>query len=569
MLNENVLLLGSSTDSEHGAFINLLKNNLFNINFLSNKEEFISCIESFLSSCSNTEASLLVLFVEFPFLNEISLYLGNISGGLNYILTAYSSRNQESVTRYDNLFEFINTDNCNMDFFFKKLSNEIDNKKKISFLKDEVKEFYEIGKSLSSEKDTVKLLDMIVTSSMNLTSSDAGTIYLVIDKDTFNWTSVKNNNYDDKILKFVIAKNTSLDVNLETFTSPITRESIFGYSVITGEAVRIDDVYNLSPNLTYRHNNSFDLHTGYITKSMLTIPMKDHENNILGVIQLINKKKFKDEKIDYSNKESLNSIIPFDCTDELIMSSLAGQAAVVLENNLLYRDMQNLLESYKTQNNELEVLSKKILKAHEEERKRIAREIHDGPAQAVVNLSLKIELTKKFLQNSMYEKGFEELDSLNTAVKSTSKEIRTILYDLKPSYLEDGLIRALENRFGIYEESTGIKVAFKHSGDDTKIEYYLCSTIYRMVQESLSNIHKHAKARNVVVDFSVNDDTIYVTVTDDGVGFDMDQQAKKHQSLKGGFGLGGLRERAELVKGKVSIKSAPGKGTTVSICIPL
>lgn len=568
MLDENVFLLFGSDVSKYDKFISLLKNNFNKVNVLF-KEDLLADEPDKLLPGSCGDASLNLIFAEFPLLDDAAAFLNRHMSTLNYILTVFYSADVGTLGRRENVFDFINTSGFDEDFYLSRLSNEIANKKKIFSLNYEVKKLYEIGKSLSYEKDTVKLLDLIISSSMNLTSSDAGTIYLVIDKQTNSWTSVNNNNYEDKLLKFVIAKNTSINVDLETFTSPITRQSIFGYSVITGKTLRIDDAYNLDKELDYKHNNSFDVHTGYITKSILSIPMKDHENNILGVIQLINKKKNKSEIIDYSKPDQLNNIIAYDCSDELIMNSLAGQAAVVLENNLLYRDMQNLLDSYKEQNSELKMLSRKIMNAHEEERKRIARDIHDGPAQSLVNLSLKIELAKKYLQNDMHEKAVEEIDTLNASIKSTSKEIRTILYDLKPSYLEMGIFAALKNRFELFEENTGIKVNFNTSGDDSNIDFYLSSTIYRMVQESLTNIHKHAKAQNVNVSFSIDDKKLIVVVEDDGVGFDLDGARAKNPSLKGGFGLEGLMERAEIVRGKVDIKSSPGKGTSITISIPL
>lgn len=568
MLDENVFLLFKSDVSKYDKFISLLKSNFNNVTVLC-KEDLLADDPKILLPDSCGETPLNLIFAEFPLLDDAIAFLNRHMSTLNYILTVFYSEDAGTLGRQENVFDFINTSLFDEDFYLSRLSNEIANKKKICSLNYEVKKLYEIGKSLSYEKDTVKLLDLIISSSMNLTSSDAGTIYLVIDKQTYNWTSVKSNNYEDKILKFVIAKNTSMKVDLETFTSPITRQSIFGYSVITGETVRIDNAYNLDKELDYKHNNSFDVHTGYITKSILSIPMKDHENNILGVIQLINKKKNKSEIIDYSKPDQLNNIIAYDYSDELIMNSLAGQAAVVLENNLLYRDMQNLLDSYKEQNSELKTLSRKIMNAHEEERKRIARDIHDGPAQSLVNLSLKIELAKKYLQNEMHEKAVEEIDTLNAAIKSTSKEIRTILYDLKPSYLEMGIFAALENRFKLFEENTGIKVNFITSGDDSNIEFYLSSTLYRMVQESLTNIHKHARAQNVNVTFSIDDKRLVVVVEDDGVGFDLDAARAKNPSLKGGFGLEGLMERAEIIRGKVDIKSSPGNGTSITISIPL
>jgi two-component system sensor histidine kinase DegS len=568
MLTATAFLLAGSNVCEYQKFIDLLSTNIVQINTYSDNNSFLSSINSF-SSQKTKNPSTAVIFIECALFRDISSDIKVLLEKLDCILVLFGSNDSEFSTDLDIVFEYVNTKHFNSTFFISKLKREIDNKNEISFLRNEAKEFYEIGKSLSSEKDTIKLLDMIVTSSLKLTSSDAATIYLVIDKDTYNWTSIKNSDYKYKSLKFVIAKNLSMDINLETFISPITKESIFGYTVITGETVRVDDAYNLSPELDYRHNNSFDLHTGYVTKSILAIPIKDHQGSILGVIQLINKRKFPDEKIDYKSEDALSKITSYDYKDELIMNSLAGHAAVALENNLLYREMRNLLDGYKSQNSELEALSKKILIAHEEERKRIAREIHDGPAQSVVNLSLRVELAKKLLQNSMFDKCVDELNLLNEAIKSTTTEIRTLLYDLKPSYLDAGIITALENRFSSFEESSGVKVTFNFTGNESKIEYYLASTLYRMIQESLSNIYKHAKAKNVTVSFSITDNMVYVNITDDGFGFDVDEQSKKSQDLKGGFGLGGLQERAELVKGKVKITSAPGKGTCVSICIPI
>lgn len=568
MLSENVFYLGSSINT-YDDFIGFLKNTFYQINYSTHCDDFIPTIESFLSGTHEVDANPMVLFVEYPSLNEISTFLSSRLDDSNYILVGFYHEDQSYIGNFGNIFDFVNTVKLNQQFLINKLTNEINNRKKILSLKYEVREFYEIGKSLSSQKDTVKLLEMIITSSIRLTSSDAATIYLVIDKDSYNWTSIKGNNYEDKLLKFIISRNNSIDIDLEAHTSTITKDSIFGYSVITGEPIRIDDAYKLDTNVEYRHNNSFDLRTGYVTKSILTIPMKDHENNILGVIQLINKKKNESEKIDYTNPLGISSIIPYTYSDELIMSSLGGQAAVVLENNLLYNNMQILLENLKKQNIELDKLSKRILKAHEEERKRIAREIHDGPAQAVVNLSLKLELARKYFQNDMTEKGFQELNALNTNVKSTSKEIRAILYDLKPSYLDDGLTKALENRLQILEENTSLNVKFVVSGDDSTIEHYIVYALYRMVQETLTNIQKHAQANNVTVDLRIYENGISIQITDDGIGFDVKTQSKKHQTINGGFGLSGLKERVELLKGRFDLQSTPGKGTDIIIYIPL
>ncbi|NJD04679.1 MAG: GAF domain-containing sensor histidine kinase [Ruminiclostridium sp.] len=439
------------------------------------------------------------------------------------------------------------------------------------FMFDEMlKEFYDIGKSLSSEKDTVKLFEKIINSSLKLTSADAGTIYIVVDKKTGEWSNIQNGSIRGKLLKFVIARNTSMNVNLQDFTAQISKKSIFGFTVISGKSVKINDAYKIGNDVDYRHDNTFDNNTGYRTKSILSIPMKNHDNDITGVIQLINKKRRWDTAISYDKDNATGEILPFNDTDELIMNSLAGQAAVALENSQLYRDLKGLLKVYRQQNNHLLYLSKNIMKAHEEERKRIAREIHDGPAQSAVNLSFKLEICKRYLSDGKIEDLYSEMNNFSDAIHSTVNEIRTIIYDLKPSCLEDGLISAVQRHIETFSASSGINIDFTFSGNDSAVEYYMTSTIYRIVQEALSNVKKHAEAENIGIELAITNARITLDIADDGKGFVVEElQTRKFDRLKGGFGIEGIRERVELIRGGMTIQSAPGQGTALHIDIPL
>ncbi|NTV88836.1 MAG: GAF domain-containing sensor histidine kinase [Clostridiales bacterium] len=431
-------------------------------------------------------------------------------------------------------------------------------------------EFYDIGKSLSSEKDTLKLLEMILDSSLRLTSADAGTIYLVLEKKTGQWSFVKNGSTRGKLLKFAIAKNNSLNVGLQDFLAPVSGKSIFGFSVISGQSINIEDAYNIDSDVAYSHNRSFDESTGYVTRSILTIPMRNHDDNITGVIQLINKKSEYSEVIDYSDRKNLKKIISFNDTDERIMNSLAGQAAVALENSHLYRDMQKLLHEYKQQNSQLMYLSRKIMKAHEEERKRIAREIHDGPAQSAVNVSFKVEICRRLMENGDKEGFATEYQNLAKSVNTVVKEIRTIIYDLKPTCLENGLISAIKSHIEDFSSETDIAVEYNFSGEDSRIEYYMTSTIYRIVQEALSNVRKHSGATQVKVELFVGKETVSLNILDNGNGFDpAELKTRKIDRKTGGFGLEGIRERVELISGSLEIDSAPGFGTRLRMSIPL
>jgi two-component system sensor histidine kinase DegS len=410
---------------------------------------------------------------------------------------------------------------------------------------------------------------MIINTSLKITNADAVTLYLVADKNTDEWSSITNGNYEDKIMRFVISKNMSIITNLQSFTTPITKQSIYGYTAINGKALRIDNTYSISPEMEYKHDNSFDIKTGYKTVSMLSVPMKDRNNNVTGVIQLINKKKEKGS-VDYRGGDWIDKIIPFDYFDELTMNSIAGQAAVALDNNLLYKNINELLEKYREQNEKLTVLSSKILKAHEEERKRIAREIHDGPAQSAACLALKLELCKKQLEKASYNDLAGELDKLGGDIRSTVKEIRSIIYDLKPSYLDDGLFAALQNHIDVFRDNTGLKVEYSITGKDSDIEYYIGSTIFRIMQEALTNISKHARAKNVDVNIEVKGKELQLKVSDDGRGFDVEAlRQQKHAEMERGFGIEGMMERVELINGSISIDSAIDKGTVIDIRVPL
>lgn len=433
-----------------------------------------------------------------------------------------------------------------------------------------LREYSEIGKALSAQKDTSILLEMIVEKSMQLTSSDAGTIYIVVDSNTGKWCPTGSNSFDDRLLKFAITRNNSIDMKLEAEVSPITQGSIVGHTVLTGKVVRIDDVYNINCNDSFTFNPIYDNTSGYRSKSFLSVPMKDHEDNILGVIQLINKKRDYNIRLDFKSGDYANHILPYNYNDELIISSLAGQAAVALENSILYRNLHELLKDYKEQNIKLNELSERALRAHEEERKRIARDIHDGPAQSMANASFKVELCKKYIERDMLDNLKKELDALNQGVKSTVTDIRRIIYDLKPESLESGLINALSNHLAVFAESTGLNVEFYYEGDDTGIEYYISSTLFRITQETCSNIRKHAQAKNIKVELAIEKKGITLSVTDDGKGFNPRDTGKKYSSkIEGGFGIEGMNERMELIRGSLKIHSSPNKGTAICVFAPI
>ena len=199
----------------------------------------------------------------------------------------------------------------------------------------ELSSLNEIGIALSSEQNYDKLLGLILSKSREVTNCDAGSLYL-LDKDN----EVGNS------LIFKLVQNDSLsNVEFKEFALPLTRKSMAGYVALTGESVIFEDVYNIPEDADYTFNKSFDIKFNYRTKSMLVIPMKDHTNKTIGVLQLINRKKSKNATLT-SGSVVEDEVIPFDEKSFGLINSLASQAAVSIENSLLYQNIQNLFEGF-------------------------------------------------------------------------------------------------------------------------------------------------------------------------------------------------------------------------------
>lgn len=216
------------------------------------------------------------------------------------------------------------------------LENELSRKEEMLKIKNkENKELLEVGIALSAERDNDKLLDLILGRIRGITVSDAGSLYLIN-------TDAKTG---QKSLLFKIAQNDSNPADFSEFSMPLNKKSIGGYVALTGEVLNIKDAYLIPGNREYSFNKSYDDKTGYRTKSMLTVPMKDHKDTIIGAIQLINRKK--DTVGCISSKETARKmVLPFNKENESLVLSLASQAAVSLENNMLYQEIEDLFEGF-------------------------------------------------------------------------------------------------------------------------------------------------------------------------------------------------------------------------------
>jgi two-component system sensor histidine kinase DegS len=217
-----------------------------------------------------------------------------------------------------------------------------------------------------------------------------------------------------------------------------------------------------------------------------------------------------------------------------------------------------------------QLLGLKIIQAQEEERQRVARDIHDGPAQSMSNVVLRAEICEK-LADVDIEKSKLEMQHLKRVVRECLQDVRRIIYNLRPMSLDDlGLVPTLQRYVMTFKDETGLDVSLKTRGVNDDLKSAISLTVFRIVQESLNNIRKHACASNAAVCLEfVEDKKLILHVYDDGKGFKVDELETRKPDMDGGFGIFSMRERIELLDGNFSINSEPGKGTRLNIMIPL
>lgn len=215
-----------------------------------------------------------------------------------------------------------------------------------------------------------------------------------------------------------------------------------------------------------------------------------------------------------------------------------------------------------------QLLGLKIIKAQEEERQRVARDIHDGPAQQMSNVVLKAEICERMIDIDL-DKAREELRSLKKIVRDSLQDVRKIIYDLRPMSLDDlGLVPTLQRYVLTFQEESGISVSFQTKGVQPDIKSVISLTVFRIVQEALNNVAKHAKAMNAAIHLEFMQKSLKLYIFDDGAGFDTAKLKERNEDISGGFGLVSMRERVELLDGEMTISSEPGKGTRLNIMIP-
>src|SRR5215472_13629379 len=207
-----------------------------------------------------------------------------------------------------------------------------------------------------------------------------------------------------------------------------------------------------------------------------------------------------------------------------------------------------------------------IINAQEQERQRIARELHDETSQVLTSLLISLAVLEESIDSP---EGRERIADTRALAHSTLRAIRNLSIDLRPSALDDlGLLPALRWYIKEYQQKCSIEVEFHATGFKGRLPAELETALYRIIQESLTNTAKHANANRVTITLKEETDRVYARITDDGEGFDYEALLKTPGQERG-LGLAGMNERAVLLNGTLNIHSSSGQGTIIEVSIPL
>ena len=250
---------------------------------------------------------------------------------------------------------------------------------------------------------------------------------------------------------------------------------------------------------------------------------------------------------------------PFTVRDAEFLAGVGNRIGTAIEKATLYEELQRREEARR------ELLGK-VITAQEEERKRVARELHDETGQALTALIMSLAAVEDILPSDLPEVK-RRLAELKSLTNRTLEDIRKLMFDLRPTVLDDlGLIPALRWYIKSCSARSGIDIDMETRGFRGRLPSQIETVVFRIVQEAITNIMKYAEARRVRVVLEVKDSSLYALVQDNGKGFNVEQVFRSRDK---GLGLLGMQERANLLGGTFSVQSSTRRGTKLTVRIPL
>ncbi|MDO8491305.1 MAG: GAF domain-containing protein [Dehalococcoidia bacterium] len=389
----------------------------------------------------------------------------------------------------------------------------------------EAEALYKVGVEISSLLDVDKVLNSVVEKSRQLLGADVALLSLL-----------------DQSGEGIYIRATA-GARVEAFSKVMLRvgQGFTGKVVELGQPVLLEDYLD---DPTISHEESVDsLVKGQGLRSHLGVPLKIGDK-VLGALTVARRRveRFRDRETD-------------------LLSRLANQAALAIDNARLYEEVQRK-EEIRGQ------LLERVISVQEDERRRIARELHDDSAQTLTALTMQLESIESSLPSGMTEVK-RKLAKQRALTVQALEDIRRLMADLRPTALDDlGLLPAIRWYASERLQEKGVKVIVDSPGAKSRLPTRLETALFRVVQEAVNNIAKHAKCSNARITLRMDESMVRLTVEDDGKGFDV-QGVLGSRGAKAGVGLLGMRERVLLFGGTINIKSAPGEGCKIIVEVPL
>ncbi|MBN1934526.1 MAG: GAF domain-containing sensor histidine kinase [Anaerolineae bacterium] len=374
----------------------------------------------------------------------------------------------------------------------------------------------QLSQQIAWELDSDRLLRNILSCAVEVMEAKAGSL-LLLDPTT-----------DD--LVFEVVEGGGGEQLLKTRMP--RHQGIAGWVLDHRETMIVNDTQQ-----DEHFNPAIGKRVNFQTTSLITAPMFVFGKTI-GVIQIVNKAS--GEVFDESDKE--------------LLGAFAAQSAFAIRNAQLYRALREERD--------------RLLAVEEDVRRRLARDLHDGPTQLVAAIGMNIQFIQQLLHREP-EMAETELARVKETADQAMHQLRTMMFDLRPVVLETkGLLPALEVYCGRLNETEHFTVYLAAHENIPRLSKQAESSIFAVIQEAIGNTKKHANADNIWITLRRIADKIDVSVRDDGDGFDVVDIQMHYESL-GSLGLINMRERVEMMQGTFYLNSKPGQGTTVEFVISI
>ena len=377
-----------------------------------------------------------------------------------------------------------------------------------------------LQQDLALETDIDRVLARIVRTATSMLSAERATLFVIDNSKNELWSRVLTEGTEPGVTE------------VREIRLPLDGRSLAAEAARNGGVMRIDAPYD-DP----RFDPSTDQRTGFRTRSILIAPIDARDRRRLGVLQVLN-----------------HQGGAFDEGDEDFARALAHSAGVSLE--------------YVQLSDELAAERLRVVKVAEEERKRLARDLHDGVAQMLANAAIGIEIASKRAKQDP-DGALRELWALREKLVESQKGLRDILFALRPLPLEDGglpaALTALAERI---DGTNGSKVAVRRIESTRRLGPEIEAGAFTILREAANNAVKTGRAPHVALDLYEDDGTVVALVEDDGKGFDV-AAVLGNYGTRGSLGLLQMRESARLIGAQLSIDSSVGNGTRIRLRIPV